>query len=366
LLRAADEAGVGPDKVFVHTTFLGGGYGGGGGSDQLRQAVAVAKTLSGRPVKLIWTREEDMRLGEKYRPMGVGRFEAALDANGWPLAIAMRTTGDRYDTVDTPSGTHRNLVAEQAVRGLHELPYHVPVRHYVVHTQNSHVPVGFRRATGSGVNVFYLESFVDELAHAAGKDPYEYRRELVARNAHFRDRDDWLKALDMVAEMSGWGTPLPEGWARGIAIDDRRRPSRATVALCAEVVTVSVSRRGQLRLERVDVVFDEGFSLVNPLSVRKQIEGQIAWGFSDTMWQEITVKDGRVAEGNFDEYQIARMADYPLEVNIQFLKTNNKWISGVGEEAIPQIAPAVAQAVFKITGKRIRSLPFGNQDLSWG
>jgi len=122
LLRAADEAGVSPDKVFVHTTFLGGGYGGGGGSDQLRQAVAVAKTLSGRPVKLIWTREEDMRLGEKYRPMGVGRFEAALDANGWPLAIAMRTTGDRYDTVDTPSGTHRNLVAEQAVRGLHELP----------------------------------------------------------------------------------------------------------------------------------------------------------------------------------------------------------------------------------------------------
>jgi isoquinoline 1-oxidoreductase beta subunit len=106
--------------------------------------------------------------------------------------------------------------------------------------------------------------------------------------------------------------------------------------------------------------------LVNPLSVRKQIEGQIAWGFSDTMWQEITVKDGRVAEGNFDEYQIARMADYPLEVNIQFLKTNNKWISGVGEEAIPQIAPAVAQAVFKITGKRIRSLPVGNQDLSWG
>ena len=366
LLRAADEAGVSPDKVFVHTTFLGGGFGGGGGSDQLRQAVAVAKTLSGRPVKLIWTREEDMRLGEKYRPMGVGRFEAALDADGWPLAIALRTTGDRYDTVDTPAGTHKNLVAEQAVRGLHELPYHVPVRHYVVHTRNSHVPVGYRRSTGSGVNVFYLESFIDELAHAAGKDPYAYRRELIARNTHFRDRDDWLKALDMVAKMSGWGSPLPEGWARGIAIDDRRRPSRATVALCAEVVTVSLSRRGQLRLERVDVVFDEGFSFVNPLSVRKQIEGQIAWGLSDTMWQEITIKDGRTVEGNFDEFQVARMADYPPEVNIRFLKTNNKWISGVGEEAIPQIAPAVAQAVFKITGKRIRSLPLGNQNLSWG
>jgi isoquinoline 1-oxidoreductase subunit beta len=366
LLRAAEEAGVPPEQVFVHTAFLGGGYGGGGGSDQLRQAVAVAKTLGGRPVKLIWSRDEDMRLGEKYRPMGVGRFEAALDAAGWPLGIAMRTVGDRYDTTDTPAGTHKNLVAEQAVRGLHELPYHFPVRHYDVHTRNSHVPVGYRRATGSSVNVFYLESFIDELAHAVGRDPYDYRRELVARNTEFRGRDDWLKALDMVAEMSGWGTPLPEGWARGIAIDDRRRPSRNTVALCAEVVTVSLSRGGLLRLERVDAVFDEGFSFVNPLSVKKQIEGQIAWGLGDAMWQGITVKDGRVVEGNFDAFQIARMADYPVKVNIAFLKSNNKWISGVGEEAIPQIAPAIAQAVFKITGKRVRSLPLGNHDLRWG
>ena len=366
LLRAADEAGVTPDKVFVHTTFLGGGYGGGGGSDQVRQAVAVAKTLNGRPVKVLWTREEDMRLGDKYRPMGIGRFEAALDADGWPLAISMRTNGDRYDRSLTPSGTHKNPVSEQAVRGLHELPYFFPTLHYDVHTQNSHVPVGFRRSTGSGVNVFYLESFIDELAHAAGRDPYEYRRALIARNDKFRDRDDWLKALDLVAKISGWGTPLPDGWARGIAIDDRRRAlqTRTATTLCAEVVTVSVARSGQLRLERVDVVFEEGFSLVNPLSVRKQIEGQIAWALSDAKWQEITIKDGRAVQGNFDSYQIARMADYPPQINIRFLKTN-KWISGVGEEACPQIAPAMAQAIFKITGKRIRSLPFGKQDLTW-
>ncbi len=167
--------------------------------------------------------------------------------------------------------------------------------------------------------------------------------------------------------MSGWGTPLPAGWARGIAADDRRRaaPGRTATSLCAEAVTVSVSRGGVLRLERVDVVFDEGFSFVNPLSVRKQIEGQIAWALSDALWQEITIKDGRTVEGNFDAYQVARMADYPPQVNIAFLKTNNKWISGVGEEACPQIAPALAQAVFKITGKRIRTLPFGGQDLSW-
>src|SRR6202790_2709988 len=365
LLRAADEAGVSADKVFVHTTFLGGGYGGGGGSDQIRQAVAVAKTLNGRPVKLLWTREEDMRLGEKYRPMGIGRFEAALDADGWPLAISMRTNGDRYDRSLTPSGTHKNMVSEQAVRGLHELPYYFPTRYYDVHTQNSHVPVGFRRSTGSGVNVFYLESFIDELAHAAGKDPYEYRRELVARNSNFANREDWLKALDLVAEMSGWGKPLPEGWARGIAIDDHRHTGKHAVAICAHVVTVSMTRGGLLRLERVDVVFDQGFSFVNPLAVRKQIEGQVAWALSDAMWQEITIKDGRTVEGNFDLYRIAPMADYPPEVNIRFLETNNKWILGVGDEAISQIAPAMAQAIFKITGKRIRSLPFGKQDLSW-
>ena len=299
LLRAADEAGVTPDKVFVHTTFLGGGYGGGGGSDQIRQAVAVAKTLNGRPVKILWTREEDMRLGEKYRPMGIGRFEAALGADGWPIAINMRTNGDRFDRNLIHVGTYNNLVAEQAVRGLHELPYFVPTVYYDVHTQNSHVPVGFRRSTGSGVNVFFLESFVDELAHAAGRDSYEYRRELIARNSKFRDRDDWLAAFDMVAKMSGWGTPLPEGWARGIAADDRRRavPGRTATSLCAEVVTVSVSRGGLVRLERVDVVFDQGFSFVNPLAVRKQIEGQMAWALGDAMWQEINIKDGRTVEG---------------------------------------------------------------------
>jgi isoquinoline 1-oxidoreductase beta subunit len=365
LRRAADEAGVSPDKVFIHTTFLGGGYGGGGGSDQIRQAVAIAKTLNGRPVKVLWTREEDLRLGEKYRPMGVARFEAALDADGWPLAINMHTTSDPYDRRLVPAGTHKNPVHEQAVVCLHELPYFIPTRYYEVHELNTHIPVGFRRSVGWGVNAFYRESFIGEMAHAAGRDPYEYRRELLARNPDFKHREDWIKALDTAAKMSGWGTPLPEGWARGIAIEDRNRPTPTAISLCAQVVTVSVSRAGLVRLERVDCVFDQGFSLVNPLSVRKQIEGQIAWALSDAMWQKISIKDGRTVEGNFDEYQIARMADYPPQVNIQFLKTDNKWIAGVGEEACPQIAPAMAQAILKITGKRIHSLPFGNQDLSW-
>ncbi len=365
LLRAADEAGVTPDKVFVHTTFLGGGYGGGGGSEQIRQAVAIAKTLSGRPVKMLWTREEDMRLGEKYRPMGIAQFEAALDAEGWPLAISLHNIADQYDRNPIRAGTYKNRVYEGTVRGLDELPYFVPTYFFDVHAKNSHVPIGFRRSSGSAANVFYLESFIDELAHAAGRDPYQYRRELIARNKDFTNREDWLKALDLVAQMSDWGKPLPPGWARGIGIDDHRHTGKAAVAICAHVVTVSITRGGLLRLERVDVVFDEGFSFVNPLAVRKQIEGQIAWALSDAMWQEITIRDGRTVEGNFDVYQVARMADYPPEVNIRFLKTDNKWILGVGDEAISQIAPAMAQAIFKITGKRIRSLPFGKQNLSW-
>ena len=226
LLRAADEAGVTPDKVFIHTTFLGGGFGDGGGSDQVRQAVAVAKTLNGRPVKVLWTREEDTRQGEKYRPMGIAQYEAALDADGWPLAIKLRSIADRYDRSLQPTGTYKNPVADGSVRGLDQLPYFVPTVYFDVHTKNSHVPVGFRRSSGSAANVFYAESFIDELAHAAGRDPYEYRRELIARNTKFPNREDWLKALVLVAKMSDWGSPLPQGWARGIAIDDHRRSTR--------------------------------------------------------------------------------------------------------------------------------------------
>jgi isoquinoline 1-oxidoreductase beta subunit len=169
----------------------------------------------------------------------------------------------------------------------------------------------------------------------------------------------------MVAKMSGWGTPLPEGWARGIAIDDRRRPTRTTSTICAQVHTVEVTKRGQLTLHRVDVVFEQGFSLMNPLSVRKQIEGQIAWGYDDTMYQATTIQDGHAVERNFDKFPVSRMKEYPKQINIAFLKTN-RWITGAGEEAIPQIPPAILNAVFKITGKRFRSIPLKNHDLSWG
>jgi isoquinoline 1-oxidoreductase beta subunit len=361
LTNAARESGVAPENVYVHTMFLGGGYGIDNGNTRAnQQAVAIAKTLNGRPVKLVWTREEDWGFGLRPRPMGLCVIKAAVDAAGYPVAIEAHTVGTNYG-------------GDQQWRGMSAWPYYVPHYRYTTHIPKTHVPCVPRRATGSSTNAFYQETFIDELAHLAGKDPYQYRREMIARNPADKpgvggfkvaQRNDWLRALDMAAKMSNWGAPLPEGWARGIAIDDRRRPSRNSTTAVAQVHTVSVSRRGQVRIHRVDIAFDTGFSLVNPLTARKQIEGQMAWGLDDALSQQNTIKDGRCVETNFDTYPVSRMNEYPPEVNIQFMKSSH-WLYGLGEEAIQQVAPAIANAVFKVTGKRIRSLPLKNHDLSW-
>jgi isoquinoline 1-oxidoreductase beta subunit len=361
LTQAAQEAGIAPEKVWVHTMFLGGGYGiDNGNSRANQQAVAVAKALNGRPVKLMWSREEDWGFGLRPRPAGVGLFKAGLDAQGWPIAMEVRSAG--------------NYGGDMQVRGLHAPPYFVPNYRYGSHVMASHIPITQRRATGSSINAFYLESFIDELAHAAGKDPYLYRRELIARNPSNKggvggftpaQRHDFLGALDLVAKMSEWGSRLPEGWGQGISIDDRRRPSRRSTTVCAQVHTIEVTKRGQIRRHRVDVAFDQGFVMVNPLTARKQIEGNIAWGYDDALYQAVNMRDGRAVEVNFDTYPVSRMNEQPKEINIQFIKTGH-WLYGLGEEAIPQVAPAVANAVFKITGKRIRSLPLRIHDLSWG
>jgi isoquinoline 1-oxidoreductase beta subunit len=356
---------VAQENVYVHTTFLGGGYGSGGDGPHASMALIIASSVKGRPVKMLWSREEDWATGTRYRPMGIGILKAGLDAAGWPIAMDVRTTG-QYGGPNSTGGL------DQQVRGLTNPAYFIPNYRYNYRLTNFHVPGGNRRGTGSCANCFYLESFVDELAHAAGQDPYMYRRELLSRNpigkpgiGGFARRDDWLKALDLVAKMSDWGKPLPEGWARGIAIEDRRRPSRPHSSIGAEVFTLSVSRRGQVTVHRVDVAFEQGFCLVNPLSVTKQIEGQLNWGYDDALYQETSVKDGRAVERNFDLFHISRMNEYPKQVNIAYFKTN-KWLYGAGEETIPQVPPAIANAVFKVTGKRIRSIPLKNHDLSWG
>jgi isoquinoline 1-oxidoreductase beta subunit len=322
-------------------------------------AVVIANAVRGRPVKMLWTREEDWGSGTKYRPMSVCLLKAGLDANGWPIAMEVR-----HATTWT---------GDQGYRVLSAPPYWMPNYRMTIHYPKSHVPFGTRRGTGAAANAFYMESFIDELANVAGKDPYQYRRELLLRNppapklgvGGFKHRDDFVKALDMVVKMADWGKKLPEGWAQGIAIDDRRRPTRTTSTICAQVLTIELTKRGQLKLHRADVVFEQGFAFMHPLSVRKQIEGQIAWAYDDTMYQATTIKDGRAIERNFDTFPVSRMNEYPREVNIAYLKTN-RWITGAGEEAIPQVPPAICNAVYKITGKRLRSIPLKNHDLSWG
>jgi isoquinoline 1-oxidoreductase beta subunit len=356
LARASALTGMAPQDVYVHTTFLGGGFGNSGNGHQCEIAVVVANALKGRPVKLLITREEDLGTTSKYRAMGVCAFRIGLDGNGYPVAMDL----------------HTNMASSSATwwRGLTAPPYFAPHYRFRSHVAKTHVPWGTRRGTGASPNAFYLETMIDELAHLAGKDPLLYRRELIARSplrpnpSGFLQRDDWVRCLDLVAKMSQWGTALPQGWGRGVAIDDRRHPERDTITIAAEVATVEVTRRGQLRLHRMDVAFEEGYGIVNPLTVRKQIEGGIAWGYSDALHQATTIKDGRAVEVNLDTFPMSRMNEYPTEVNIQFFKTK-RWITGVGEETVPQVAPAILNAVFKVTGKRFRSIPIKDQDLSW-
>ena len=355
---------------YLHMTPLGGGYGSSGNGPQAEHAVYIANTVRGRPVKTLWSREEDWGIGSTYSPLQFGSARAALDSQGYPIAM-------EFHYVTSVGGA---WPADS--RGLAMPPYWVPNFRLHQHIGTAHVPAGRVRATGARANTFYLESFIDELAHAAGKDPLMYRRELIARNppenkvdrfkgtgvGGFRYRDDWLRGVDLLAKVSDWGKKLPEGWAQGVALDDRRRGVGVGAGrqgtICQQVHTVEVTKRGQVKVHRADVVFDTGFSLINPLTVKKNVEGQIAWGISDALYQEINIKDGAGVENNFDTYPVIRMNEYPREVNVHWLKTN-KWIEGAGEEAIPDVTCAIYNAIFKITGKRIRQVPAKHHDLSW-
>ena len=357
LLAVAQMTGVPRERVFFHNTFLGGGFGRRTYSDEIMQAVLIAQQVNAnRPIKIIWSREETTQHGA-YRPMRVAKFQAGLGPAGLPLAYFNRIIG-----IDWPptEGYH-----EQATRGLHEVPYAIPNQLVDFHLLNTHVPTGVFTSVGRSQNVFFLESFIDEMAHAAGRDPYEYRRQLLEANPDFRQRKRWVQALDVAAQKSGWGKSfLPSGTGLGMGIDDSRRPSRPQIGICAVVARVSVSRPGKVTVERVDVAFDTGPFLVNPLIVERQIEMQVATALGMALHQEITIEKGRVVQSNFHDHPLLPMREMP-EVAIHFLKTSEEEIVGVGEELIGIVAPAVCNAIFAATGKRIRSLPLRKHDISW-
>jgi isoquinoline 1-oxidoreductase beta subunit len=346
---ASKITGVPEQDVHVHLCHLGGGFGRNGNGPQAEHAIMIANQMRGTPVHMLWTREEDF-IGTTYRAMGMARLKAGLDGDGWPIALEVRTCMQR-------DGFGPEASFDVTSR------YHVPSYRYSSHTTKFHIPVGTRRGVGQAAHEFYRESFMDELARAAGKDPYRYRRELIARTT-LPYKADLLKALDMAAEMSGWGTPLPAGKARAIALEERGAEGNGSATISAMVHTVSVSRQGTVRLERVDVAHDTGFGLVNPLSVRKQIEGQITWFYNDAMHQATTIADGHVVENNFNTFPLSRISEDPPEINIRFFPTRH-WLIGMGHDRATSVQSAIGDAIFQITGKRFRDLPYSKHNLTW-
>ena len=347
MVTAAVAAGVSDDKIVVHRMSLGGGFGRRGAiQEYVRQAVLIAKEVK-EPVKLLWTREEDVQ-HDFYRPFGMARLVAGLDADGMPLAWTIRIVGPSFVATLVP-GFGMSYVDRTFLSGLmEEMPYDVPnyQADYVV--RQSPVPIGVWRAINYTQNAYYKECFVDEMAHAAGADPYFYRRRLLRNNPKN------LAVLDAAAKQADWFGPLPAGVFRGVAVNE------ACGSYCAQVVEVSIEHGGA-RVHRVVSALDSGH-VVNPLSVEMQTEGAVVFALTAALNGEITIKDGGVEQSNFGDYEMLRMADAP-KVETVIVPSGDFW-GGVGEPPVPPLAPALCNAIFAATGKRIRSLPIKNHDLS--
>jgi isoquinoline 1-oxidoreductase subunit beta len=344
LTFAAQASGVKPENVYVHNTFSGGGFGRRLGPDEVAQAVAVSKAV-GKPVKLIWTREEEIRQG-RYRTQAAIRFKAGFAADGTPIALDMRNSAGSSNP-----GAVRNGLDPQTLQGLINTGYQLPNYRVVSILKNTHVPLGPWRAPGHSQNVFFMESFIDEMAHATGKDPVALRRELLAH------RPDFQQVLDLLVEKGDWGKPMPRGKGRGVAINESYD---SIVGMIAEVAVVN----GEVKVERVVIACDCGV-VVNPRGVENQLEGGMIYGLSAALFGEITVKNGRVEQGNFDTYPVVRYKDAP-KTEVYISPTSGKRWGGVGEPGATMIQPAVTNAIFAATGKRLRSLPIRGQDLVGG
>jgi len=344
LLFAAQASGVKPENIYIHNTFSGGGFGRRLGPDEVAQAVAVSKAV-GKPVKLVWTREEEIRQG-RYRTQAAIRFKAGFAADGTPVALDMRNSAGSAN----PAAVKDGLDA-QTMQGLINTAYKLPNFRIVSILKNTHVPLGPWRAPGHSQNVFFMESFVDEMAYAAGKDPVEFRREMLAH------RPDFQQVIDLLVEKSDWGKPMLPGKGRGVAVHESYD---SIVGMVAEVAVTN----GEVKVERVVIACDCG-TVVNPRGVETQLEGGMIYGLSAALFGEITVKDGRIVEGNFDTYPVVRLKDAP-KTEVYISPTPGKRWGGIGEPGATMIQPAVTNAIFAATGRRLRSLPIRGQNLSSG
>ena len=346
LVTAAYAAGVPNEMVTIHPQFLGGGFGRRGTIQEfVRQAVLIAKEVE-PPVKLLWTREQDVA-HDLYRPFGMARLVAGLDDEGMPMAWKVRLAGPSFVAAIAPGvGVGAGIIDRSFVAGLaDEMPYEVPnyLADFVICP--THVPLGVWRGINYTQNAFYKESFIDEMAHAAGFDPYHYRRRLLRNNPKN------LAVLDAAARQAGWDSPPPRGVFRGIAVN------AACGSYCAQVCELSVTD-GSVRVHRVVAAIDCGHA-VNPLSIEMQTQGAIVYALTAALYGEITIRDGAAEQKNFDTYLIMRLADMP-KVETVIVPSGDFW-GGVGEPPVPPVAPALFNAIFAATGRRIRTMPLKDQ-----
>lgn len=325
---AAAAAGFDVENVVMHNMQLGGGFGRRlpGAFDYIDQAVRIAKAMAPRPVKLVWSREEDMQ-HDYYRPAVLARLGGALDTSGMPISWTALFTGEPF-------------IDASAARP----PYSIADKTSKVIEPPAHLRTGSWRSVAFSQHGFFMESFIDEMAHHAGRDPYEYRRELLV------DKPRHLAVLDRAAALGGWGgSPMP-GHGLGIALVE------CFGSIVAEVVDVGVDATGRVRVHRVDAAVDCG-SVVNPDQALAQVEGAILFGVSAALFHRITVRDGRVEQRSFPEYPMIKLADAP-RVNVEFIESGAA-LGGLGEPGVPPVAPAIANGIFAATGRRLRTLPLG-------
>ena len=350
LTAAASTAEVAQENIRVFAMQMGGGLGRKSPQDFTRQAVAIAMQLPGKPIKLMWSREEDMQ-HDLYRPASLVRVRAGVDDTGKPQALHIRVSAPSLfsQLLRMPL---QNGVDQQAVACFNDHPYAIPHTLVDFAMRSTHVPVGFWRTVGHSQNPFVRECFLDELAHAAKQDPLAYRLALLPDNEK-ANRDKGI--LQAVAKAADWGKPLPNGVHRGIASVDGY--GSWTACVCE----VSVNARGEVKIHRIVIGIDPGYA-VNPDNIQAQLQGSVVHGLTAIFWGEMTVKDGRVEQSNFHDYRMMRMNEMP-KVETVIAPSGGFW-GGVGEPAQAPLAPALGNALFAATGKRIRSLPLKNHGLT--
>lgn len=343
---AAKVAGVAPEKVNVHTTFLGGGFGRRGVTDFVTEACEISKAIKG-PVQLNWSRPDDTQ-HDFYRPASLIRMSAGLDSSGKLVSFTAQIACDsvmRWAFGRMP----KNRMDATSVDGFSDFPYDVPNILVDYQLVTGPIPLGFWRSVGCSQNGFFRECFMDELAAAAKKDPYEFRRDLLKNSPRN------LQVLNLVAEKAGWGKPLPAGRYRGIAV------VAAFETYAAEVAEISLDSDKNVTVHRVVAVVDVG-QPINPSIIEQQVHGGIVYGLSQGLKGHITIAKGRVQQANFNTFEVLRMNEMP-QVEVHVVNTHRA-PTGMGEPAVPPVTPAVFNAIYAATGKRLRRMPFRAEDLA--